>query len=84
MFYMVNDHGVNLSDFLPNPKRLSQIFEHPTHTKEKWGETIRAEISGLFDSGTYSFIENPLPADEVIPTKSSMNKKLNWYGGTIF
>ena len=44
---MVNDHGVNLSDFLPNPKRLSQIFEHPTHTKEKWGETIRAEISGL-------------------------------------
>ena len=37
--------------------------------KEKWGETIRSELVGLFDSDTFSLIDKPLPADEIIPTK---------------
>ena len=53
----------------------------PSHTKEKWGEAIRAEISGLFDSGTFSLIEKSLPANEIIPTKLALKTKLNSYGG---
>ena len=46
----------------PEPRSLSQVLRLPTHTKEKWGEDIRAEITGLFDSGTFSLNEKPLPA----------------------
>ena len=40
------DHGINLVDFLPEPRSLSQVLRLPTDTKEKWGEAIRAEITG--------------------------------------
>ena len=65
----------------PEPRSLSQVLRLPTHTKEKWGEDIRAEITGLFDSGTFSLNEKPLPTDEIIPTKLAMKTKLNSYGG---
>ena len=55
------EHGINLADFLPEPISLSQVLRIPTHTKEKWGEAIRAEITGLFDSETFSLNEKPLP-----------------------
>ena len=60
---------------------MSQVLRLPTHTKEKWGDTIRAEITGLFDSGTFLLNEKPLSADEIIPTKLAMKTKLNSYGG---
>ena len=50
-------------------------------TKETWGEAIRTEIAGLFDSGMFSLNEKPLPVDEIIPTKLAMKTKLNSYGG---
>ena len=48
------DHGINLADFLPEPRSLSQVLKIPSHTKEEWEEAIRAEITGLFDSGIFS------------------------------
>jgi len=77
----IKDHGINLADFLPEPKSLSQVLRMPSYTKDKWGDAIRTEITGLFDSGTFSLNEKPLPADEVIPTKLAMKAKLNSYGG---
>ena len=29
------DHGINLADFLPEPRSLSQVLRLPTYTKEK-------------------------------------------------
>ena len=40
--------GINVSDFLPEPRSLSQILKMSTNTKEKWGEAIRSELVGLF------------------------------------
>ena len=65
----VKDKGINLSDFLPEPRSLSHVLRLSPHIKEKWGEAIRLELTGLFDSETFSLVENPLPADEIIPTK---------------
>ena len=53
----------------------------PSYIKDKWGDTIRAEITSLFDSETFSFSKKPLPADEIIPAKLAMKTKLNSYGG---
>ena len=75
------DHVINLADFLPEPRSQSQVLRLPVHTKEKWEDAIRAEINGLFDSGTFLLNDKPLPADETIPTKLAMNTKLNSYGG---
>ena len=63
------DLGINLSDFLPEPKSLSHVLRLSPHIKEKWGEAIRSELVGLFDSETFSLIDKPLPADEIIHTK---------------
>ena len=30
----IKDHGINLADFLPEPKSLSQVLRMPSHTKE--------------------------------------------------
>ncbi len=38
-------------------------------TKDKWGEAIKSEITGLFDNDTFVLDEKPLPADEIIPAK---------------
>ena len=44
------------------------------------GETIRVEIIGILDSGTFSLNEKSLPANETISTKLAMKTKLNNYG----
>ena len=48
--------------------------------KEKWGEAIRSEVTGLFDNDTFLLNEKPLPADEIIPAKLACKTKLNVYG----
>ena len=63
------------------PRSLSQILQISSFTKEKWGEAIRSEVTGLFDSDTFLLNEMPLPADEIIPTKLACKNKLNIYGG---
>ena len=57
------DKHVNLSDFISAPRSLSQVLS----IKEKRGEAIRSEVTGLFDNETLFLNENPLPADENIP-----------------
>ena len=49
--------------------------------KEKWGEAIRPELVGLFDSNTFSFIDKTLLANEIFPTKLAFKIKLNRYRG---
>ena len=60
-------------DFLPEPKSLPQNLRMSTSTNEKWGETLRTKLIGLFDSDIYIYIfsltEKISPADEIIPTK---------------
>ena len=70
-----------LSDFVPEPKSLSQVLRLSSFTKQKWGEAIRIEISGLFDNETFLLNEIALPTDEVIPVKLALKAKLNIYGG---
>ena len=77
----VKDQGINLSDFLPEPRSLSHILRLSPHIKEKWGDAIRSELVGLYDSETFSLIDKPLPVDEIIPTKLVFKTKLNSYGG---
>ena len=75
------DMAINLSDFIPEPRSLSQILRMNKYVQEKWGEAIRKEINGLFDNGTFELTEMALPADEVIPVKLALKTKLNSYGG---
>ena len=75
------DKHVNLSDFIPEPRILSQILRMSPFIKEKWKDAIRSEVIGLFDNETFFLNENPLPADEIIPAKLSCKTKLNIYGG---
>ena len=75
------DAAINLSDFIPEPKSLPQILRMNKHIQEKWGEAIRKEINGLFDSGAFEVTERSLPADEVIPVKLALKAKLNSHGG---
>ena len=77
----IKDTGINLSDFLPEPRSLSHVLRLSPHIKDKWGEAIRSELTGLFDSDTFSLVEKPLPADEIIPVKLAFKTKLNSYGG---
>ena len=39
-----------------------------SYTKKR-GDAIRVEISGLFDSDTFSLNKKPFPTDEIIPAK---------------
>ena len=71
------DKHVNLSDFIPEPRILSQILRMSPFIKEKWGETIRSEVTGLFDNEIFLLNEKPLPADEIIPAKLVCKTKLN-------
>ena len=50
----VRDIGINLSDFLPEPRSLSHVLRLFPHIKDHWGEPIRSELIGLFDSETFS------------------------------
>ena len=71
----VKDIGINLSDFLPEPRSLSQVLRLSPYINEKWGEAIRSELVGFFDSDTFSLIDKPLPVDEIIPTKLAIKLK---------
>ena len=53
--------GINLSDFLPEPRSLLHVLRLSPYIKEKWGEAIRSELVGLFDSDTFSITDKPLP-----------------------
>ena len=76
----VKNTGINISDFLPEPRSLSHVLRLSPYIKDKWGEAIRSELTELFDSETFSLNEKPLPADEIIPTKLAFKTKLNSYG----
>ena len=76
-----SDDTINLSDFMPEPKSLNQILRLTPNIREKWGQAISTEITGLFDSDTFDVNERPLPADEIIPVKLALKTKLNSYGG---
>lgn len=75
------DEAMNLSDFLPEPRSLNQVIKLAGSIRDKWGTAINKEITGLFDNDTFGVDENPLPNDEVIPTKLALKAKLNSYGG---
>ena len=60
------DIQINLSDFIPEPKSLSQVLRSSSIIREKWGLSIRKEILGLFDNDTFDTSEKALPANEVI------------------
>ena len=75
------DTQINLSDFVPEPKSLSQVLRLSPVIREKWGISIKKEILGLFDNDTFDTSEKALPADEVIPVKCAFKAKLNSYGG---
>ena len=47
------DEDINLSDFMPEPKSLSQILRLSPAIKEKWGSAISGEIQGLFENDTF-------------------------------
>ena len=65
----VQDMGINLSDFLPEPRSLSYVVRLSLYMKEKWGEATRSELVELFDSDTFSLRDKPQPVDESVPTK---------------
>ena len=67
----------NLSYFIPEPKILIQISRVSPFTKDKWGEAIKSEITGLFDNDTFILDKKPLLPDETIPTKLACKTKLN-------
>ena len=46
-----------------------------TSTKDKWGESIKSELMGLFHSDTFSITEKTLPADKIIPIKLALKTK---------
>ena len=64
-----NDHIINLSNYIPEPKSLHQVLKLSDHIKDKWGTAIKKEVLGLFDNDTFDTNERALPADEVIPCK---------------
>ena len=63
------DEDIDLSDFMPEPKSLSQILRLSPAMREKWGSAISVEIQGLFENDTFDPNERPLPADEILPVK---------------
>ena len=41
---------------------MVQILTMSPFTKDKWGEAIKSEITGLFDNDTFILNEKPLSA----------------------
>ena len=70
-----------MSDFIPEPKTLIQILRISPFIKNKWGEAIKSEITGLFDNDTSILKEKSPPADEIICTKLACETKFNMHGG---
>ena len=75
------DTQINLSDFIPEPRSLSQVLRLSPIIKEKLGLAIKSEILGLFDNDTFDTSERALPADQIITVKCAFKDKLNSYGG---
>ena len=75
------DNEISLSDFLPEPRSLSQVIKQSESIRNKWGEAIQKELRGLFKSDTFITDQNPLPSDEVVPVKLTLKTKLNSEGG---
>ena len=48
--------------------------------KDKWGEDIKSEITGLFDNDIFILNEKSLAADKISTAKSAHKTKLNKYG----
>ena len=63
--------------FFPDPRSHTQVPTLSFYTKEKWGDVMRGELIGIFDSDTFSLIEEPLPFKEILPTKLALKTKLN-------
>ena len=76
----VKDMGLNLPNFLPEPRSLSHVSRLSPNLNEKWGEAIRSELVGLFDGDNFSSIDKYLPA-EIIPPKLALKTNINSYGG---
>ena len=75
------DVQINLSDFIPKPRSLSQVLKLSPIIRDKWGHSIQNELLGLFDNDTFDTNEKALPANEVFPVKCAFKAKLNSYGG---
>ena len=74
------DHRINFVNFSQNEVHYLRFLEcpHLIHQR-KMGQVTKSEITGPFDSGTFSLNEKPLPSDEMIPTKLEMKTKLKIY-----
>ena len=70
------DIRVNLSDFHLEPRSLSHVLRLSPYINETWEEVMCLELVGLFDGDTSSLIDKPLPADEIIPTKTSLQNSI--------
>ena len=58
-----------------------QILRMSPYIKDKWGDTIKSKINGLFDNDAFILNEKPLISDEILPAKLASNTKLNISGG---
>ena len=47
-YIIYQDAAINLTDFIPEPRSLSQILRMNEYMQEKWGEAIRKEINSFF------------------------------------
>ena len=75
------DVQINISDFINEPRSLSQVLKLSPIIRDKWGQSIRNELLDLFDNDTFDTNEKALPANEIIPVKCAFKAKLNSYGG---
>ena len=67
---------IYISDFLPEPKSLSEVWRLITYIWKKIWE-IPLEKNGLFHNGNFLASEMTLPIDEVISVKLALKTKLN-------
>ena len=44
---------INLSDFIPETVSINNVLTLSPSVKDRWCDTIRKEIQGLFDNGTF-------------------------------
>ena len=57
------NQDIQIIDFIPEPRSLTQVLKLSPLIREKWGASIKKEILGLFDNGTFDTTERALPAD---------------------
>ena len=54
------NNQVNLSDFIPESRSLIHILRMSPFTKDKWGEAIKSEITGLCKTSKNKRLNNRL------------------------